>query len=58
MKTFCCEEKLEFFFFPLSFLQEKQVADALSAAESWQSRHAKEVKDKSKLEFEISRLNR
>uniref|UniRef100_A0A671Y1E4 Outer dense fiber protein 2 n=1 Tax=Sparus aurata TaxID=8175 RepID=A0A671Y1E4_SPAAU len=36
---------------------EKQVADALSAAESWQSRHAKEVKDKSKLEFEISRLN-
>ncbi|KAM8744482.1 outer dense fiber protein 2 [Acanthopagrus schlegelii] len=36
---------------------EKQVADALSAAESWQSRHAKEVKDKSKMEFEISLLN-
>ncbi|XP_041815715.1 outer dense fiber protein 2 isoform X2 [Chelmon rostratus] len=36
---------------------EKQVAEALSAAESWQSRHAQEVKDKSKLEIEASLLN-
>ncbi|XP_076614989.1 outer dense fiber protein 2 [Chaetodon auriga] len=36
---------------------EKQVADALSAAESWQNHHAQEVKDKSKLEIEISLLN-
>ncbi|XP_018557453.1 LOW QUALITY PROTEIN: outer dense fiber protein 2 [Lates calcarifer] len=36
---------------------EKQVADALSAAETWQSHHAKEVKDKSKLEMELSLLN-
>ncbi|XP_070845727.1 outer dense fiber protein 2 isoform X2 [Chaetodon trifascialis] len=36
---------------------EKQVADALSAAESWQSHHAQEVKDKSKLEIEVSLLN-
>ncbi|XP_070706338.1 outer dense fiber protein 2 [Pempheris klunzingeri] len=36
---------------------DKQVADALSAAETWQSRHAQEVKDKSKLEIELSLLN-
>uniref|UniRef100_A0A8C4ESN9 Outer dense fiber protein 2 n=2 Tax=Dicentrarchus labrax TaxID=13489 RepID=A0A8C4ESN9_DICLA len=36
---------------------EKQVADALSAAESWQSHHAQEVKEKSKLEIELSLLN-
>ncbi|XP_039634983.1 outer dense fiber protein 2 isoform X1 [Perca fluviatilis] len=36
---------------------EKQVIDALSAAETWQSRHAQEVKDKSKLEIELSLLN-
>ncbi|XP_031735019.1 outer dense fiber protein 2 isoform X1 [Anarrhichthys ocellatus] len=36
---------------------EKQVSDALSAAETWQSHHAQEVKDKSKLEIELSLLN-
>ncbi|XP_040915573.1 outer dense fiber protein 2 isoform X2 [Toxotes jaculatrix] len=36
---------------------EKQVEDALSAAEAWQSRHALEAKDKSKLEIELSLLN-
>uniref|UniRef100_A0A3Q3JZE5 Outer dense fiber protein 2 n=1 Tax=Monopterus albus TaxID=43700 RepID=A0A3Q3JZE5_MONAL len=36
---------------------EKQLEDALSAAETWQSRHAQEVKDKSKLEIELSLLN-
>ncbi|XP_038589839.1 outer dense fiber protein 2 [Micropterus salmoides] len=36
---------------------EKQVADALSAAETWQSRYAQEVKDKSQLEIELSLLN-
>ncbi|XP_056260329.1 outer dense fiber protein 2 isoform X3 [Seriola aureovittata] len=36
---------------------EKQVADALTAAETWESRHAQEVKDKSKLELELSLLN-
>ncbi|XP_054468269.1 outer dense fiber protein 2 isoform X2 [Anoplopoma fimbria] len=36
---------------------EKQVADALTAAETWQSHHAQEVKDKSKLEIELSLLN-
>ncbi|XP_070780366.1 outer dense fiber protein 2 isoform X3 [Enoplosus armatus] len=36
---------------------ERQVADALSAAETWQSRHAQEAKDKSKLEIELSLLN-
>nr|XP_046231525.1 outer dense fiber protein 2 [Scatophagus argus] len=36
---------------------EKQMADAVSAAESWQSRHAQEVKDKSSLEIEVSLLN-
>ncbi|XP_074547169.1 outer dense fiber protein 2 [Halichoeres trimaculatus] len=35
---------------------EKQVSEALTAAESWQSRHAQEVKEKSKLEFEVSLL--
>lgn len=34
------------------------MSDALSAAETWQSRHAQEVKDKSKLEIELSLLNR
>uniref|UniRef100_A0A3Q3NKD2 Outer dense fiber protein 2 n=1 Tax=Mastacembelus armatus TaxID=205130 RepID=A0A3Q3NKD2_9TELE len=36
---------------------EKQLVDALSAAETWQSRHAQEVKDKTKLEIELSVLN-
>ncbi|KAK9533048.1 hypothetical protein VZT92_010401 [Zoarces viviparus] len=36
---------------------EKQVSDALSAAESWQSHHAQEVKDKSELQIELSLLN-
>ncbi|XP_026196052.1 outer dense fiber protein 2 [Anabas testudineus] len=36
---------------------EKQVTDALSAAETWQSRFSQEVKDKSKLEIELSLLN-
>uniref|UniRef100_A0A3Q0R1H9 Outer dense fiber protein 2 n=1 Tax=Amphilophus citrinellus TaxID=61819 RepID=A0A3Q0R1H9_AMPCI len=36
---------------------EKQVADALSAAETWQSHHAQAAKDKSKLEVEFSLLN-
>ncbi|XP_078127042.1 outer dense fiber protein 2 isoform X1 [Sander vitreus] len=36
---------------------EKQVIDARLAAETWQSRHAQEVKDKSKLEIELSLLN-
>ncbi|XP_040013918.1 outer dense fiber protein 2 isoform X2 [Xiphias gladius] len=33
---------------------EKRVADALSAADTWQSHHAQEVKDRSKLEIEVS----
>ncbi|XP_041666127.1 outer dense fiber protein 2 isoform X2 [Cheilinus undulatus] len=33
---------------------EKQVNEALTAAESWQSRHAQEVKERSKLEIEVS----
>ncbi|XP_034565746.1 outer dense fiber protein 2 [Notolabrus celidotus] len=33
---------------------EKQVSEALTAAESWQSRHSQEVRDKSKLEVEVS----
>ncbi|XP_069025123.1 outer dense fiber protein 2 isoform X1 [Embiotoca jacksoni] len=36
---------------------EKQVSDAVSAAESWQSRHAQEAKDRRKLEVEVSLLN-
>ncbi|XP_062269460.1 outer dense fiber protein 2 [Platichthys flesus] len=36
---------------------EKQVSEALSAAETWQSHHAQELKDKSKLEIELSLLN-
>ncbi|TMS08010.1 outer dense fiber protein 2 isoform X1 [Larimichthys crocea] len=36
---------------------EKQVADALSAAESWQGRHSQEVKEKSRLQIEVSLLN-
>ncbi|KAI3361913.1 hypothetical protein L3Q82_012183, partial [Scortum barcoo] len=36
---------------------EKQVANALTAAETWQSCHAQEVKEKSKLEIELSLLN-
>uniref|UniRef100_UPI0037E77C58 outer dense fiber protein 2 n=1 Tax=Semicossyphus pulcher TaxID=241346 RepID=UPI0037E77C58 len=35
---------------------EKQVEEALTAAESWQSRHSQEVKEKSKLEIEVSLL--
>lgn len=42
----------------LLFPQEKQLADALSVAETWQTRHAQEVKDKSKLEMKVSLLNR
>lgn len=41
-----------------NIFQEKQVADALLAAEVWQSRHAEEAKEKSKLELELSLLNR
>ncbi|AWP14820.1 putative outer dense fiber protein 2-like [Scophthalmus maximus] len=36
---------------------EKQMADALSAAETWQSHHAQEMKDKSRLEVEVTQLN-
>ncbi|XP_023140125.2 outer dense fiber protein 2 isoform X2 [Amphiprion ocellaris] len=36
---------------------EKQVANALSAAETWQSRYAQEVKDKGKLEIKLTLLN-
>ncbi|XP_034073811.1 outer dense fiber protein 2 isoform X3 [Gymnodraco acuticeps] len=36
---------------------EKQLLEALSAAEAWQSRHAQEEKDRSKLEVELSLLN-
>ncbi|KAF7653753.1 hypothetical protein LDENG_00078840 [Lucifuga dentata] len=36
---------------------EKMVADALSAGETWQSQHAQEVKEKNKLEIELSCLN-
>ncbi|XP_042365171.1 outer dense fiber protein 2 [Plectropomus leopardus] len=36
---------------------EKQVEEALSAAETWQSRHAQEVKDKNKVEIELLLLN-
>ncbi|KAF6721696.1 Outer dense fiber protein 2 [Oryzias melastigma] len=36
---------------------EKQVEEALLAAESWQSRHAEEAKEKRKLEVELSLLN-
>ncbi|XP_039471611.1 outer dense fiber protein 2 isoform X7 [Oreochromis aureus] len=36
---------------------EKQIAEALSAAETWQSQHAREAKDKSKLDIELSLLN-
>lgn len=42
----------------LYFQQEKQVTDALSAAETWQSRYSQEVTDKSKLEIELSLLKR
>lgn len=38
--------------------QEKQVAEALSAAETWQNHHAQELKDKNQLELELSLLNR
>jgi len=34
------------------------LADAVSAAENWSSRHAKEMKDKGQLETEIALLNR
>ncbi|XP_048115712.1 outer dense fiber protein 2 isoform X1 [Alosa alosa] len=37
---------------------EAQLADAVSAAENWSNRHAKEVKVKSQMETEISVLNR
>ncbi|KAG1928141.1 outer dense fiber protein [Pimephales promelas] len=36
---------------------EAQLADAVSAAENWSSRHAKEMKDKGQLETEIALLN-
>ncbi|XP_068190764.1 outer dense fiber protein 2 [Antennarius striatus] len=36
---------------------ERQVADALSASDSWQSRHLQEVKDKNTLAAEVSVLN-
>ncbi|MBN3319436.1 ODFP2 protein, partial [Atractosteus spatula] len=37
--------------------KETQLADALSASESWRSRHAQAVKDKSQLEIEVTVLN-
>lgn len=40
------------------FIQERKLADALSVSETWQSRHAQEVKDLSKLKIELSALNR
>uniref|UniRef100_A0A8C1ZJD1 Outer dense fiber protein 2 n=1 Tax=Cyprinus carpio TaxID=7962 RepID=A0A8C1ZJD1_CYPCA len=36
---------------------EAQLADAVSAAENWSSRHAKEMKEKGQLEMEITLLN-
>ncbi|XP_042251833.1 outer dense fiber protein 2 [Thunnus maccoyii] len=36
---------------------EKQMSDALLAAETWEGRHAQEVREKSKLEIELSLLN-
>uniref|UniRef100_A0A8B9RIU5 Outer dense fiber protein 2 n=1 Tax=Astyanax mexicanus TaxID=7994 RepID=A0A8B9RIU5_ASTMX len=36
---------------------ESQLADAVSAAENWSSRHAKELKDKGQLDIEITLLN-
>uniref|UniRef100_A0A8C6TS79 Outer dense fiber protein 2 n=1 Tax=Neogobius melanostomus TaxID=47308 RepID=A0A8C6TS79_9GOBI len=36
---------------------DKQVTEALSAADTWQNRHKNEIKDKNKFEFEISSLN-
>lgn len=34
------------------------MAEAVTAAENWSSRHAKEMKDKGQLEVEIALLNR
>ncbi|KAJ7988218.1 hypothetical protein DPEC_G00321320 [Dallia pectoralis] len=36
---------------------ENQMAEAISAAENWRSRHAQELKDKAQLEKEVSVLN-
>uniref|UniRef100_A0A673IC32 Outer dense fiber protein 2 n=1 Tax=Sinocyclocheilus rhinocerous TaxID=307959 RepID=A0A673IC32_9TELE len=36
---------------------EAQLADAVSAAENWSSRHAKEMKEKGQLEMELTLLN-
>ncbi|XP_055791713.1 outer dense fiber protein 2-like isoform X2 [Salvelinus fontinalis] len=36
---------------------ENQMAEALSAAENWRSRHAQEMKDKTQLDMEVSVLN-
>ncbi|CAL8276612.1 unnamed protein product [Merluccius merluccius] len=36
---------------------ERQVADALSAAENWRSRHGQEVKEKGQMQIELSVLN-
>ncbi|TRY74255.1 hypothetical protein DNTS_008991 [Danionella cerebrum] len=36
---------------------EKQLGEAVSAAENWSDRHAKEMKDKAQLEMEITLLN-
>uniref|UniRef100_A0AAQ5ZB06 Outer dense fiber protein 2 n=1 Tax=Amphiprion ocellaris TaxID=80972 RepID=A0AAQ5ZB06_AMPOC len=41
----------------VQLLDMKQVANALSAAETWQSRYAQEVKDKGKLEIKLTLLN-
>ncbi|KAK1884253.1 Outer dense fiber protein 2 [Dissostichus eleginoides] len=41
----------------VQLLDMKQLLEALSAAEAWQSRHAQEEKDRSKLEVELSLLN-
>ncbi|KAM3874197.1 outer dense fiber protein 2 [Diretmus argenteus] len=37
---------------------ERQVADALAAAETWRSRHAQDGKEKNQLEIEVSLLNK
>lgn len=42
----------------ISCQQEKQVTEALSAAETWQRRHSQEVEEKNKVEIQVSLLNR
>ncbi|KAG7263118.1 hypothetical protein CRUP_015375, partial [Coryphaenoides rupestris] len=38
-------------------IKERQVADALSTAENWRSRHGQEVKEKTEMQIELSVLN-